>query len=220
MSQEKQFYVYVHRYASGPKQGEVFYVGKGHGKRAWSKSRSNPHWHNIVNKYGYTIDVLSRFHNEQCAFSFERALISFYGRGNLCNLTDGGEGTSGFVQSEEAKKKMSGPRPNAHQWLLGKNMPDWLKEKLRDAKLGKPQSEKHAEKSRIAKLGFKVSDTSKFNVEKRKSVIRSDGVSFISVNDAARSMSLELGVNVSQGNISMALSGKRKTAYGFTWRFA
>jgi hypothetical protein len=92
----KKFYVYVHRYASGPKQGDVFYVGKGSNRRALVANRhSNPHWQNVVNKYGFVSEIVIRFQSEACAFSFERAFIKQYGRENLCNLTDGGEGISG-----------------------------------------------------------------------------------------------------------------------------
>ena len=92
----KQFYVYVHRYASGPKEGEVFYVGKGSGKRAYTNRRfCNPHWMNIYNKYGFNAEIVAKFAKEKCSFSFEVALIKHYGRKNLCNMTDGGEGISG-----------------------------------------------------------------------------------------------------------------------------
>jgi len=36
------FYVYLHRYASGPKLGQIFYVGKGCGKRASSRCGRTP----------------------------------------------------------------------------------------------------------------------------------------------------------------------------------
>lgn len=88
----KEFYVYVHKYASGPKKGHVFYVGKGKGKRHLRRSGRNQHWERIVDKYGYTSCVLLWFSKEDCAFSLEVAMISFYGRSNLCNMTDGGEG--------------------------------------------------------------------------------------------------------------------------------
>lgn len=108
MSQEKPFYVYVHRYASGPKEGQVFYVGKGSGDRVKIKRGRNPHWGNVVKKYGYTYEVLMSFEIEDCAFSIERALILFYGRKNLTNKTDGGEGSSGIEFSNEELRKRKG----------------------------------------------------------------------------------------------------------------
>lgn len=99
MSEEKKFYVYVHRYASGPKKGDVFYVGKGSGKRAWAVSRRSDYWNNIYRKFGRSVYVLGYFKEEACAFSIEVALIKFYGREKLCNLTDGGDGASGYGRS-------------------------------------------------------------------------------------------------------------------------
>jgi len=119
---EKKFYVYTHHRAT---DGSVFYVGKGHGKRAWSKSRSNPHWQNIVKKNGYYVKIVARFHNEQCAFSFERAMISFYGRESLCNLTDGGEGVCGYVFPDDVIDRL---RP----FRKMNKMSDENKEILRD----------------------------------------------------------------------------------------
>jgi hypothetical protein len=58
---DKKYYVYVHRYASGPKEGQVFYVGKGSGDRAFITKRRNPHWTRIFSKYGRTVDVVKSF---------------------------------------------------------------------------------------------------------------------------------------------------------------
>jgi hypothetical protein len=104
MTFEKKFYVYVHRKST---DGTVFYVVKGSGKRAYSRSDRNSYWDRVVNKHGYTSHIVVSFNNENCAFSFERALIKLYGRENLCNHTDGGDGVSGLKHSEISKAKMS-----------------------------------------------------------------------------------------------------------------
>lgn len=105
MSKEKKYYVYVHKYASGPKDGRVFYVGKGTGRRAWHKSRRNPHWLNIVNKYGFKSEIVLRFDREECAFSFEVVMISFYGMSSLCNMTSGGEGVRDYTWTVDHRRK-------------------------------------------------------------------------------------------------------------------
>jgi len=97
------FYVYVHRRAT---DGRVFYVGKGTGNRAWSLRR-NGYWKNIANKHGFTIEIVIQDMREPDAFQLERELIAFYGRENLANLTDGGEGCSGIIQTEEHKAKVA-----------------------------------------------------------------------------------------------------------------
>lgn len=89
----KDFYVYAHRKAT---TGEIFYVGKGCGKRAWSLRRSN-HWKNIVRKHGVVVEVVQDGLQEWAAFEMEVELIAFYGRkdcgfGSLVNLSDGGVG--------------------------------------------------------------------------------------------------------------------------------
>lgn len=89
------FYVYVHRRAT---DGRIFYVGKGRGRRAHAVGR-NPHWHNIVKKHGHTVHFVDQGLDEATAFELEQFMIAFCGRDTLCNMTDGGEGTSGWVPS-------------------------------------------------------------------------------------------------------------------------
>jgi len=105
MSEEKRFYVYVHRYASGPREGQVFYVGKGTACRYSRPSCRNLHWNRIVSKYGFVPEKVMYFRGEECALSFEVALIRHYGRKNLCNMTDGGEGAANI--SDDTRKRKS-----------------------------------------------------------------------------------------------------------------
>lgn len=105
-SMEKKFYVYVHKYASGPNEGQVFYVGKGSGRRCGRSTGRGVWWKRIVEKYGFTKSIVARFSFESCAFSFERALIKFYGKNTLCNISDGGDGSSGVKRSEEHIAKL------------------------------------------------------------------------------------------------------------------
>ena len=97
------FYVYVHKKPCG----EVFYVGKGSGQRAGSTRYRNVRWQRVVAKYGYEIEILKSQMTEPEAFSEERRLISHYGRKNLANFTDGGEGVSGWKHSEKTRALIS-----------------------------------------------------------------------------------------------------------------
>ena len=97
------FYVYLHKKKTN---GEVFYVGKGSGDRAWKKEGRNEFWKKVVNKHGYDVEIHSNHLQEWYAFELERDLIAYYGRrqlglGTLVNLSDGGEGTGGWVPSQE-----------------------------------------------------------------------------------------------------------------------
>jgi hypothetical protein len=93
--------------------GNVFYIGIGkEEKRAYVRNgkQRNPHWHRIVNKYGYDIKIT---HKDICweeACKIEQYLIAFWrealGERNITNLTDGGDGILGLKMSNEAKQKM------------------------------------------------------------------------------------------------------------------
>lgn len=105
----RKYYVY-HHYRKDT--GEIFYVGVGHSKRAYSKQSRNNYWHNIVNKCGYTIKIVKQDLTWEEACKEEKRLIKLYGRkdlglGTLVNMTDGGDGTIGVVRSDEYKKNIS-----------------------------------------------------------------------------------------------------------------
>lgn len=129
----KDFYVYVHRRAS---DGRVFYVGKGRKRRAWVKGRRTRHWQQVVQKHGLCVQIAVGGLSEVCAFSIERMVIAKYGRSNLVNLTDGGEGTSGNVVTEEAKEHLR--RVN-----VGKFVSDETRKKISAANKGRLISEEH-----------------------------------------------------------------------------
>lgn len=74
---DKRYYVYVHETTSG----EVFYVGKGTGKRAWVKDR-DIHWNNYVENYlnnEYQVRIVYDDLSEEEAFEKESDLMSHYG---------------------------------------------------------------------------------------------------------------------------------------------
>jgi hypothetical protein len=102
---DNKYYIYAH---INPLKNEIFYIGKGSGKRKIRKER-NPFWKNIVKKYGYIIDILEEGLTETEAFEREIFYIQKIGRrdldkGPLVNLTDGGEG--GSNPSESTREKM------------------------------------------------------------------------------------------------------------------
>ena len=104
-----RFYVYVHKRAD---DGRIFYVGKGSGNRRWKdKHGRNIHWHRIVKKHGFIAEIVHADLSEETAFELERDMISQYGTinkktGELCNMSEGGEGPSGVFPSEETKQKI------------------------------------------------------------------------------------------------------------------
>ena len=101
--------VYFH---INPIKQEIFYVGIGHPVRPYLKNGRSKWWHNTVNKYGYEIVVIHKNLTWRGASELEVAYIKQIGRqdlgtGTLINLTEGGEGKSGYKCSDETKKKMS-----------------------------------------------------------------------------------------------------------------
>jgi hypothetical protein len=96
------YFVYLHRRASNNK---IFYVGKGCRYRHKKIEGRSQHWQNIVNKHGYNIEIVQHGMQEWWAFELERELILKYKDQGLCNLTDGGEGASGFKITEETRRK-------------------------------------------------------------------------------------------------------------------
>jgi hypothetical protein len=186
------FYVYLHKKRTN---GEIFYIGKGSGRRCFVKNGRSNHWKNIVNKHGYIIEIINNNLSERESLDIEIDLIKKFKP--VCNLTNGGDGAKGFEVN------------------------DLTREKYRAAKLGKKQSDAHAKKSAIARLGKKnkPESTEKTIAPKRKKIINSDGVCFKSSCSAAEYMTKKLGKKCYQGIISMAANGVRNNAYGVTWSY-
>jgi hypothetical protein len=103
---EKTYVVYLHKRADN---GQVFYVGIGVKKRPKDKSNRNNFWHHVVNKYGYTVDIIHESLDRKTAEEYEKKYINEFGRrdlgkGNLVNLTDGGEGVLGVIKTDDEKE--------------------------------------------------------------------------------------------------------------------
>lgn len=98
-----------------PDKQQCFYVGKGTPKRAhFLQRKENPRHLRIVEKLrrlGLRVEVklIAVGLSEDAAFSLEIERIGFWrGAGvDLANLTNGGEGASGQIQSQETRAKIS-----------------------------------------------------------------------------------------------------------------
>lgn len=102
------FYAHLHAKPNASTVYDIFYVGKGAGGRAQNMSARNPFHGNTVAKYGKDHIVVSKIScsSEQLAFELETGLIKclrIMGV-SLTNLTDGGEGISGYKFSPTARK--------------------------------------------------------------------------------------------------------------------
>src|ERR1019366_6698956 len=100
--------------------------GKGSGMRAWRKGA--PHRDRVL---------VQEFPSEEDAFLAEKFLIAFYGRkdlsdGCLINLTDGGEGFSGLIFSNEHVSHLSVAHLGGPAYWKGKSFPEEFKQMLSD----------------------------------------------------------------------------------------
>jgi hypothetical protein len=122
------FYVYEYiRHQDGDyPAGTVAYVGKGR------KRRINSPW---AHRYFPTPEfrrIVKSGISESEAVELERALIKKYGRKNtgtgcLVNLTDGGDGLSGYVATDETRALISKRIAEVGHPHLGKKMPrEWV----------------------------------------------------------------------------------------------
>lgn len=101
-SDSKRFYTYLHHRLDTM---QVFYVGKGHGRRKNSDAGRNKHWRHIANKYGYIVEIAAYWPTEDEAFEHEIFLIDTLrsmGFG-LANISSGGQGRSGVSPSPEQR---------------------------------------------------------------------------------------------------------------------
>jgi hypothetical protein len=159
-------YTYLHRRES---DNAPFYIGKGKGKRAWAHASRNQHWKNTVAKHGLKVEIVAEWDDEEMAFEHEKFLIAcFRDMGHqLVNITDGGEGVSGFVGFWSGKKQSDEHKAKNSSALTGKKKsPEHIKNAA-NAKIGKffgPLSFNHKHKISQAKTGIKHS---KEHIEKR-----------------------------------------------------
>ena len=118
---------------------EVFYIGIAtRNDRPYSKYSRNPHWHNIVKKVGYRVEIIKDGINLELAKEMEIKLIAEYGD-VLCNMTKGGDGQFGLSipKSKETKNKISESvtqwhKNNTHSIDSRKKMSDSAKKQRSD----------------------------------------------------------------------------------------
>lgn len=108
---------YVYRYFD-PSRNEYFYVGKGTGPRAGHhkyRKDKHPMTHRLqyLKRLGIEplIDYIVKDVDEEFALFVEQEAIAKYGRrdlglGPLLNLTDGGDGCTGFKHTTETKEQI------------------------------------------------------------------------------------------------------------------
>lgn len=109
-------YVYCHFKMGSP--NKVFYIGIGglfrfdNYKRAYNTKQRSKIWKETASQVVWDWEILEDNLTKEEALNREKYWIASYGRlnlrsGTLSNLTNGGEGSSGAIPSEETRRKMS-----------------------------------------------------------------------------------------------------------------
>lgn len=154
------FYVYEHW---RPDTNRPFYVGKGRGWRAHALRGRNKKHKNIVAKAGRVVKFVATGLNEKEAFDLERERITLWRSMGLplANFTDGGEGSSGSVQSATSvakrskaltgRKRSEVERANISAGLKGRIFTLKWRAKMSEAAKSRPR--KHTSEITKAKIG-------------------------------------------------------------------
>lgn len=155
-----EYYVYVYldprrpgKYAYGDYKflHEPIYVGKGKRKRAYYFEDRNWMLREKLLEIGKPLIILLvKGRTESNALFLEKTLISLIGKGfdkkgPLCNLSNGGKGSSGYKLSSDTIKKMCLAQKN-HK------MTEETKQKIRDSWANKSILEKEKIKKKISEV--------------------------------------------------------------------
>lgn len=223
---KEMFYVYRHIRND---TGQVFYVGKGRGNRAWSKGGRNFLWQEIAKESGYKIEFVKFNISEDEAFGLEKSTILDIGIENLCNLSIGGGGSSGYKLTEKQREKQR----NA---LIGRKVSEETKRKISASNKGRIASKEkkirlslsHIGKIRSAESKIKQSQSMLDRVSRKKNEMYGDmmkpvkcsnGITFPSLADACSWVKSWSAESRPKASISRCALGQAKTAYGFGWSY-
>lgn len=216
-----------------PRNGELRYVGKTKlspearlQKHIGDSVRRRTHrdnWIRSVIADGLRPEAfaIERHETEGAAFGAERDLISYfrYVGCRLTNLTNGGEGVSGRVVTEDTRRRLSAlfrGRATAKTTTRGRTMSLEARRKMSAAKLGRPSARKDFRHSDESRTRMSASHLARFREgatpTRRSRVVDDLGNEFASVKEAAQHYGLH------RNSVSNVLSGLCQTARGRTFR--
>ena len=149
MTNPNRFYTYAYL----REDRTPYYIGKGQGNRVYKRNKSDIK----PPKDNSRIIILKQNLTEEQSFRHEMYMIAVFGRKNngtgiLYNKTDGGEGISGVVISDEHREKLSLTKKGNQLWL-GRTHSEETKRKIGEVHKGKTLSDETKRKISEAKKG-------------------------------------------------------------------
>lgn len=144
------YYLYYHYTLD---TNELFYIGRGKGRRAIATAPRNVWWKRKVAKHGFRSELILIELTTKEANFWEIEMIRFHReRGDiLVNLTSGGEGTAGWIPSAETRAKLSAIHTGRRPWNLGHRWSIETRKKISIARTGQhismpPRTPEHNDK--------------------------------------------------------------------------
>jgi hypothetical protein len=136
--------MYYYTYAYLREDNTPYYIGKGKRNRIYYKGRCEIK----IPKDKSRIIFLKQNLTEEEAFKHEIYMIAVFGRkdlgtGILRNKTNGGDGISGYVVSDETRKKMSESHKGENNHFYNKSHSQETKDKMSDLNKGKYVGDKN-----------------------------------------------------------------------------
>lgn len=193
---EQKYYLYRHIRLD---TNEVFYVGIGtkyentyrkysnEYLRAFTHKNRSKYWSNIIKKSEYEVEILMESDDYEFIKRKEIEFIALYGRkdknlGTLVNFTDGGQGVTGRIVSEEEKENL---RVSTSLFFKGKKQSD---EHIRKRFLNMTGENNHMfGKTTPVEIKKKISDSlsGENNYASKRIRHKETGEIYVSIKDAA-----------------------------------
>lgn len=224
------FLVYTHTRLD---TGAIFYVGKGTARRVRRATNRNPHWHRIVAKAGgFGSQIVKADITESAALQLECETIARLRAEGvaLCNMTDGGDGISGYRHTAAARQAMSDRMKGSIPPNKGQKTSPEVIAKFRAAKVGwkptpamiaavkasltgVPKSETHRRNMAAAQRGKRQSSAVRAKTG-RAVICVTTGENFGSIGLAAEATSTQ------RANIVRVCQGVFKQTGGLRFQYA
>lgn len=209
-----KYYLYRHVRLD---KNEVFYIGIGtkyaksdkYYKRSQKRYGRNKFWKNIANKTKYIIDILIESNDYKFIQEKEKEFIKLYGRrdknqGTLVNLTDGGDVPIGYITRPETIEKLRLAN-------LGKKYSQSTKDKV--SQCSKRMWKERRERGEIEEFMKGIDNKRSIKIDQYDK-----NMNFIKtwncISDAMRAFNVN-----STSNFVSCCKNKRKSAYGYIWKY-